>query len=294
MSLLAPWFYRSLLVENSILECPETFTVEVLNNKNYHEALCSLKKELKPDWISPSTIYSGKDGSGTSQYKNIAVYKAISETLERWAFYEVADSKDANKFSFDLNPSTTGLAAYPGLSAKKARENAIIEAQERWALQEFWRGNLPIVEHLNKVENLHHFEILTDMKQVRISLLSYQSGSQFLYAFAGDNSLENSFEHALIELSRNMRVMSKFKKESKNYEKFEEISDKRLMFFSTPEGNNLFKDKINSAPKSQKTKPTLICDKELTGPWNQYTKVWRYLYDNSYPDSDSDHTIFMF
>ncbi len=294
MSLLAPWFYRSLLVENSILECPETFAVEVLNNKNYHEALCSLKKELKPDWISPSAIYSGKDGSGTSEYKNIAVYKAISETLERWAFYEIADSKDAKKFSFDLNPSTTGLAAYPGLNAKKARENAIIEAQERWALQEFWRGNLPIVEHLNKVENLHHFEILTDMKQVRISLLSYQSGSQFLYAFAGDNSLENSFEHALIELSRNMRVMSKFKKESKNYEKFEEISDKRLMFFSTPEGNNLFKDKINSASKSQKTKPTLICDKELTGPWNQYTKVWRYLYDNSYPDSDSDHTIFMF
>jgi hypothetical protein len=294
VSLLAPWFYRPLLEENNILECPEVFTVEILNKAKFHEAFCSLKKDLKPDWVSPSSIYSSKDGSGTSQYKNIAVYKAISEALERWAFYEIADSKDQKEFCFDLNPSTTGMAAYPGLTAKQARENAILEAGERWALHEFWRGNLPVVEHNTNIENLHHYEIITDFKKVKISLLSYKSDSQYLYAFAADRSLINSFEHALIELARNTRVMNKFKKKNKSFVDFDEISDKRLVYFSSTEGHDLFKSKIQSAPKSPLTIPKLICDKELKGPWNEYTKVWRYLYANSYPDSDVDHTIFMF
>jgi hypothetical protein len=294
VSLLAPWFYRSLLEENNILECPEFFTVEILNNEKYHEAFCALKKNLKPDWVSASTIYSSKDGSGTSKFKNIAVYKAISEALERWAFYEFADSIKAKEFCFDQNPTTTGMAAYPSLFTTKARANAILEAGERWALHEFWRGNLPVLEHTTNIKNLHHYEIVTEIAKLKISLLSYKSDSQYLYAFAADRTLASSIEHALIELARNTRVMKKFAKENISFHNFSEISDKRLAYFASPEGHDLFNSKILNAPKSPLTNPKLICDTELKGPWNQYTKVWRYLYANSYPDSEEDHTTFMF
>mgnify|MGYP001562072349 CR=1 FL=1 len=111
MSILGPWFYRNLLDSNDIIELPEFFKAEILTGETLFEAICSLNKNLRPDWVSKSDVYNNRDGAGTSKYKNIAVYKAISETLERWAFYVVADTKDAKKFCFDINPSTAGMAA---------------------------------------------------------------------------------------------------------------------------------------------------------------------------------------
>lgn len=294
MSILGPWFYRNLLDFNTIIEPPEFFKAEILTGEILFEVICSLNKNLRPDWVSKSDVYNNRDGAGTSQHKNIAVYKAISEALERWAFYVVADSSEAKNFCFDINPSTAGMAAYPSLIANGARDNAIMEASERWAIHEFWRGNLPVNQHQTSLENLSHYEILTPFKNCRISILSYKKDEHYLYAFAAEQSLEKSFQHALVELARNIRVMAKIAGTPKNFEDFKDISDKRLVYFSSTEGHDLFNCKIQSAPKSPLTTPKLICDKELKGPWSEYTKVWRYLYANSYPDSDQDHTIFMF
>ncbi|MGZ3809998.1 MAG: hypothetical protein ACXVCE_18080 [Bacteriovorax sp.] len=291
---LAAWYYRTLLFENDLIEKINYFEIEQFGGIRHHEALVFLKKKHMPEWLSHSELYSSCDGTGTSQYKNTAVYKAISEALERWAFYLTIESNESNKYCFDINPSTTGMAAYPGLTTKVPRENAILEASERWALHEFWRGNLPIIEHKTKIEDLHHYEIVTELNNIKISLLSYKSDSKYLYAFAADRMLKNSYEHALIELSRNLRVMKKLTKENINFNNFKDISDKRLIYFASTEGYDLFNSKIHSAPKSPLTKSKLICDQELKGPWNKYTKVWRYLYANSYPDSEDDHTIFMF
>lgn len=291
---LAAWYYRSLLFENDLIEKINYFEVEQFDKSRHHEALVFLKKNHLPEWLSHSELYSSCDGTGTSLYKNIAVYKAISEALERWAFYLTMASHESNKFYFNINPSTTGMAAYPGITTKHARENAIMEASERWAIHEFWRGKLPIVEHRNVIKSLRHYEIVSELKNIKISLLSYNSDEKFLYAFAADRSLESSYGHALIELSRNLRVMKKLTKENLNFCNFKDISDRRFIYFASTEGHDLFNRKINSAPKSPLTKPKLLCDLELKGPWNKYTKVWRYLYENSYPDSEDDHTIFMF
>ncbi len=217
MTSLAPWFYRKLLGDNNIINPPVFYEVTTLSGDKMSEAACTLNLLLKPNWISVSSIYSNRDGSGTSPYQNIAVYKAISEALERWAFYGTADSDEATKYCFDINPSTTGMAAYPGFTARNARKNAILEATERWALHEFWRGNLPIREHESKIENLKHFEIITNIQEVRISLVCYKSENYYLYAFAADKFLNKSFEHALVELARNIRVMKKWKMILKPY-----------------------------------------------------------------------------
>ena len=291
---LAAWYYRILLSENDLIEKINYFEVGQLDGNRHHEALVFLKNKHLPKWLSHSELYSCCDGTGTSLYKNIAVYKAISEALERWAFYVTTESNESNKFCFDINPSTTGMAAYPGITTKGARKNAIVEASERWALHEFWRGNLPVIEHETNIQNLLHYEIVSEMNKVKVSLVSYKTESQYLYGFAADRTLTESFEHALVELARNIRVLNKFNKENINFNSFKDISDKRLIYFSTPEGNDLFNIKVQSAPKAPLTSPKLICDLEIKGPWNQYTKVWRYLYADSYPDSETDHTIFMF
>ncbi len=291
---LAPWFYKNLLGENDLIEIPCFYEVHHLDGTNQFEALVSLKNKYLPKWLNVSDIYNNCDGAGTSQHKNIAVYKAISEALERWAFYVASDSADSKKLCFDVNPTTTGMAAYPGLSAKGARSNAILEAKERWALHEFWRGNLPVKAHVNSIQNLHHYEILTPFKNCHISLLSYQKNNQTMYAFAAEDSIEKSFQHALVELARNIRVMDNLAKTQKSINDFSDISDKRLFYFSTNEGYSLFMEKISIANRSIPVEPSVICDLEIKGEWNKYTKVWRYLYENSFPDSSDDYKFFMF
>lgn len=265
-----------------------------MTDKQAWEATVKLSKRLVPHWDSSSEIYSNADGSGTSKYKNIAIYKGISEALERWAFHETIDSKQAKNFCFDVNPSTTGMAAFPSFFRKQARQRAIYEASERWALHEFWRGNLPIIEHLSLIPNLRHIEIITPFNNVKVSLLCYQKNDQFLYSFAADSILYESYNHALVELSRNLRVFEKLQGIEKKFSDFIDISDRRIYFFSTIDGHQLFIDKINSSPNSIKVNSKLICDKEIIGPWSEYTKVWRYLYSDSHPDSETDHTFFMF
>lgn len=290
---LAPWNYRNLLTNNEIIDSFETYKYTNLSNQVLNEALVKLHKRYIPNWANNSVIYSPSDGSGTSEYVHIAIYKAISEALERWAFYETIDNHPL-KYSFDVDPSTTGMAAYPGFTSSGARQKAILEAIERWAVLEFWRGNLPIKCHNSNIHNLKHFEIMTNLNTIHVSLLVFEVDNYFCYSFACEPFLEKSFSHAMIELSRNLRVLKKFKETNKTYLDLLDINDKRLVYFSEKVGNDLFTQKIMAAPANVNSLPQLICDSEIKGEWSKYAKVWRFLYKDSFPDDENDHTIFMF
>lgn len=291
---LAPWYYRDFLLKtsNDVFESISIYKTELLTGNSYWEAVTKLKKNYLPDWYIPSSIYSSNEGSGTSKFKNNAIHKAISEGLERWAFYSTVEDSD-NRFGYKQDPSTTGMAAFPETFSNHSRKNAIFEATERWCLHEFWRLHLPVIEHPSKIENLRHFEIISGQKNLKISLLHYEVEGKNIYGFACENNLSNSFQHALVELSRNIYVLKNLKSEV-NLQTLTEVYDRRMFFFSKEEGFHLFLEKVNASPKSILIKPKLICDKEIIGPWSKYAKVWRYLYERSNPEEDSDHTFFMF
>jgi hypothetical protein len=207
---LAPWYYRNLLVPNEFINSPEYYELTFLNNKKQYEANVFLKSHLRPSWVSRSNLYKNSDGTGTSTYKNIAVYKAISEALERLAFYELAESNKEKEYFFDLNPTTTGMAAYPHWLTMYARNNAIVEAVERWCIHEFNRGKIPSIEIPTLIANLNHYELVTPFKNVKVSLLKYAHKDFYTFAFAGGRSLTTSFDKALIELQRNIKVLEKY------------------------------------------------------------------------------------
>lgn len=291
---LAPWFYRDLLDENNILDKPEFFETILLNEVNCYEAVISLKNELRPHWLVKSDIYRDCDGSGTSKYKNIAVYKSLSEALERLAFYELVDLGH-KEYCFHLNPTTTGMAAYPGITGSQARFNAKMEAIERWAIHEFNRAHLPIKKHKTDIQNLDHYEIIVPFTDVRVSLLSYVQNSIHIYGFAGGKNLKHSFEKSLIELDRNIRVLLKAYSDEKGNRNYQATVDRTIMYFSRQEGYLNFQEKIAKAPrKIVNTDPVVLCDLELKGIWSKYTKVWRYLLEESYYDCREDEGFFMF
>ena len=118
---LAPWYYKKLFTENDIINKIEYFEIDLITKVHQFEAVAFLKDNLVPNWVGKSQIYKNCDGSGTSSHKNIAVYKSISEALERLAYYQLVDS---DKYAFHLNPSTTGMAAFPHFVNKNVRRNA--------------------------------------------------------------------------------------------------------------------------------------------------------------------------
>lgn len=288
---LAPWFYRNLIEPNEIINPPEYFRVQNIYEGEVFEAVCSLKPDLKPSWVSVSSIYRNCEGAGTSKHLNIAIYKAISEALERWAFYHTATESLFLKFGFNEDPSTTGMAAYPGFLTSIARKNARFEAIERWAVHNFWKGLLPIKEH-ETLDLISIYEIITPFPDVHVVVLNMVSDGLNIFSFACENSFQATVRHALVELNRNRRVLNQ--RNEFQLDKLEDISDKRLLFFSRPEGKALYLEKVQKAPCAINAVPKLICDSEIKGPWTKYAKVWRVLYAESYPKDFEDHTFFMF
>lgn len=290
---LAPWYYRNLLGENEILEKPDNYQVILINGKKVFESNIKLKEIYRPSWLSKSALYKDCDGSGTSEFQNIAVYKAISESLERMAFYETIDNYEKD-FCFDLNPTTTGMASFPHFFKKYARNNAKKEAIERWAIHEFNRNNLPVKEHTSEVIGLKHFEIVVPFSEFKVSVLKFKFDELYVYGFAcGDNLIE-SFNRAIIELDRNKRVLRKLvenKVDDKNYSNI----DKTFMFYASKEGEFCFSKLVANASQTIiNQNPKLLCDKEIKGKWSDYTVVWRYLLENSYNDKSKDFKFFMF
>ena len=94
---LAPWYYKKLFTENDIINKIEYFEIDLITKVHQFEAVAFLKDNLVPNWVGKSQIYKNCDGSGTSSHKNIAVYKSISEALERLAYYQLVDS---DKYAF--------------------------------------------------------------------------------------------------------------------------------------------------------------------------------------------------
>lgn len=286
----APFFYRNLFDDNKIIEKIETYEGCLVDGKSIVESVVFLNDEVKAGYFPPvSAVYSSGDGAGASEFKNISIHKAISESLERWAFYQTL-SESPSEYLFDIVPYSTGIAAYPSLFSKPSRENAVKEATERWAIHQFWSEKLPIVEHATDIPNLKHYELLTSL-QFKTSILQFEDNGSFFYGFSSGRNLNDSFSHAIIELSRNWRVLKDHSKE--DYDALN-IYEKRLLFFKESTGSNLFSEKILRAPNEILNEPSVLVDKEIKGPWTKYAKVWRFLYSDSFYNDLNDETFFMF
>src|SRR5690348_378246 len=79
-------------------------------------------------------LFSEAHGTGVAPIASVARHKAVSEALERWAFHSMVRSEWAEQLGFKLDPSTTGMSAFPGLLRRQARRSAVLEAIERFSL----------------------------------------------------------------------------------------------------------------------------------------------------------------
>lgn len=290
---LAPWFYRNLLDGKELIEKPVFYKVTDILENSYYESNVWLKKPLGNE--DCSLLYNDCDGSGADKNKNIAVYKAISEALERFAFHETFYNQN-QEFSFDVNPTTTGMSAYPYINYSKARLNSIFEAIERWAIHQLNYRKIPVVKLENPNKDIQHYELITPFREkAKVSLVIFKKNDFYNYGFAASDSVENSFKKSLVELNRNLKILLKNDNYKLDYQQLDNSTDKSLIFFSGNEGFNIVDELIRSAPRRIiDENPRVICDKPIVGEWTKYTKVWRYLLEDSYFPVESDFKFFMF
>lgn len=248
----------------------------------YCEAAAYFSDELSLPAEESLRIYDDIGGCGMDPSQAVAGYKAISEALERWAFHAIWEGSDISKFGFSVDPSTTGMAAYPGLTSSGARRISNWEAVERWSLLEWWRGGLPL-----KIDGEYdplsgRAEILTPFSGAAVALI-WASSTRFpfrTYGFAAGRDFESACAKAAVELTRNLYGLNAYFEKGGSGSDLREMTERRLYYFSRGDGARAVDLLIaSSRALSPVSKiPRKLVDAEIPGPWSRYAAVWRTLY----------------
>ena len=288
---LAPVRYRNVFEKHGgPIERLEAFPHLSSDGRERHCANAFLRSSLRPNWVEEKSLYSNSDGSGTHLIRNFACYIAISEALERWAFYSECDGARRREFGFDADASTTGMASFPGLTIRAVRGRAAIEAAERWTIVEWWLGRLPsrLARRIGDAEGT--LEISSPFSGCAVAIVWRAcSFGGLAFGFAGGATLDEAIQHALVEQDRNVVVLEKlvrekgFRPDSSSIAALTVGLERRLAFFASAPGEALFRARVDRSRDVQSVPPmprTLV-DREIPGPWQRYTAVWRVLHEQT-------------
>lgn len=225
-----------------------------------------------------ATLYGMADGSGTHANASVARHKAISEALERWAFHATVKSERAAEFAFDLDPSTTGMSAFPGLLRRDGRRASVLEAVERFCLCCWWEGLADARPFQTDWPGVSAAAIDGPFGALAVVVWARTEWGGYVYGHAADESFGAACEHAVVELARHewvlrsawLAAMAGMPKKPGN------VFERRILFFATNEGHELFQKRLRTRCHGRRLRPELICDSHVPGPWDVYTTVWRF------------------
>lgn len=254
----------------------------LLDNKKYFQANSFLLSDFR-NGIKPLLLYSTCDGSGTSVNKNTAIAKSISESMERWSFYQLkTKNQNFSLYGLDVDPTTNGFAAYPGLFTSASRYQSLIEALEKWAIIEWGAENLSL-SMIDFREHFTVFEVNTYHPKLKVVLISGKISNFYSYGFACDAEYDLAIEKAKIEYYRNINVLQRYYSSPSSINQDLGKFEKRLVWFSSQDGHDEF-ERIVSKTLNKKImcrEPKTITDTQIIGPWSKYSTVWRILYQCS-------------
>lgn len=295
---LAPFRYRNILEKDGgPVRKVSASEAALWDGSPRFFAAASLVPALRPAEPKRLALYDDVDGGGTHPSRNMACFIAISEALERWAYYAASRGERRSEFGFDREDSTTGMAAFPAFTARPARERARHEAAERWGLLEWWQGKLPARTLALASSRAQAAEVLTPFPDTRLVILwtKCPKSGEFAYGFAGAGDIGKAVARAGVELTRNITVLER---RSANPEEgpVKLMGERRLLRFSTEDGLQAFQSRLASsrALVSCPEVPETVVDAEVPGPWSRYARVWRALYPHAEPDDETELDVFMF
>ena len=235
---------------------------------------------LQPGLVrkSPLCLFSSADGTGTHPVPTIARHKAISEALERWAFHALVRSERASDFGFDVDPSSTGMSAFPGLLRRQARKSAMLEAVERFSLISWWDGCVDGQTFDTDWPGVSAIAINGPFGGVTVVAYARTDWGGYVYGHAADESFSGACERAVMELARHEWVLRArwLTRAGGEHSAPTNLFEQRCIFFASDEGHELFQERLRTRSRGGVPRPEIICDRDIPGPWDQYATVWRF------------------
>jgi ribosomal protein S12 methylthiotransferase accessory factor YcaO len=227
---------------------------------------------------SQHSIYSNANGTGTDLVPSVARHKAVSEAIERWAFHLTARSERAAEFGFDVDPSTNGMSAFPGLRRRSARRSAVLEAVERFSLIAWWEGLAPGYEIQTDWPGVAAVAVDGPFGGVAVIAYAKTEWGGYVYGHAAEESIGLATERAVAELARHEWILRATWLASVAGEKItpRHIFERRLMYFAGEEGYQTFLARVKATARSRTPRPEILCDAHIPGPWDEYATVWRF------------------
>lgn len=221
-------------------------------------------------------IFGNADGTGTHETAIVARHMAVSEAIERWAFRVVSASSDSFLYGYDIDRSSSGMAAFPGLFDYQSRERACLEAIERYSLIAWWEGRLGSRVRDTEWPGVSALEIESPRREGRTVVVFKQCEPGFFaYGHAAAPSFHGACERAVIELARNEYVLRRHHLAGAGAARPRDLFERRCLFFSTPAGHELFLERAGRAVAAPAVNPAVAFDGEIPGPWSEYATVWR-------------------
>lgn len=266
-----------------------------------------LSPELKTAESPERVLFGNVDGTGTHTEKLIATHLAISEAIERWAWEQTAEGPEAAKYGFDVDATTTGMAAFPGLFARQTRSYALREAVERWCLREWWAGHLPCSRMENRNGNQKLLRLGNPLTRHKV-VISWSVGESGLvgYGVGCGRRLANAILRASIEQQRASHALEAFNaKQQQTISKrlladIDGYAERSFLYYSLPSGHAEFaqcvdhsaikEDVLDPATGRQRIRP--LVDTGIPGPWSEYAHVWRVLYPLSRNQPTTEYSFY--
>ena len=213
-----------------------------------------------------------------------ARFKAISEAVERWAHMAVLISPDKDRCGFGVDPSSNGMAAFPGLWKRQARPAAQLEATERFNVLSWWEGKLPARETETRWPGVRAAVLVSSAPGLTVILFRRAPSGHYAYGHAAGADFESACLRAAIELERHEFVVQRFLLAHAGGAKGELPAtthpiERRSLFFAQPEGHEMFLERLRSTPRQVRADPRLVFDGPVPGPWSKYADVWRVAYE---------------
>jgi len=276
---LAPLRYRHAMDPASgPIGRVDSYDLPVLDRKLFHA-----NAFLRPGLVGrqkSNVIYGTADGSGTHESLAIARHMAVSEALERWAFDAVSGGPRRSAFGFDVDPSSNGMAAFPGLGTSRARRSAELEAIERFCLIGWWHGSVGSTRRPSPWRGIHAIEFIHGFEGVSAVLLIREAEPDLIvYGHAAADTFEAACKRALIELVRSELVIRRHRTLNpgpveRGLPAVADLFERRCLFFSTPEGFRAVLSRGRQFVREWK-QPRVVFDGKIPGPWEEFTTVWR-------------------
>lgn len=280
---LAAFRYRNVLAASGgPVERLEMSDTLVIGQREFL-ANAYLKKDLARNKEGGS-LYSQAHGTGTATSPMVARFMAISEAMERWAHWQLQAANEGHKYGFDVDPSSNGMAAFPGLFKRQARAGAQLEAAERFNILHWWEGRLPALESPTRWPGVRAVTICSEAPGITVILFKRTEDGFVAYGHAAAGDYAGACRKAAVEMERHAQVVTRFA--AAHAGRIHDILpptahpiERRSLFFAREEGHQLFLERLSSSPAKAATEPRLVFDGPVPGPWSRYADVWRVVYE---------------